>query len=201
MKKIVVVAIVLGLTGCNAAMVNQSRKMIGTKLYQDSTAEHTANLRVEHANNFSVTLYPNGCITSLQPRFSLLTEVESMGSFQDRLLSKPIKYKEKRLGMPFPPPAPSTFAEYKVPANQLLALSASFGTHNGAAYIGCSANASYKFAADKNYEVFFNLNANSCLLKVHEIMPNGEKQELKAAKNLNHFNEWAGCEAQLKDLD
>lgn len=44
--------------------------MLGLKLYQDSNAAHIANIRIEHKNNFGVRLYPNGCMTSMQPEFS-----------------------------------------------------------------------------------------------------------------------------------
>ncbi|ENU39828.1 hypothetical protein [Acinetobacter johnsonii] len=91
MKKIVIGFLVLGLAGCSAGMVNQSKKMLGLKLYQDSNAEHTAKLRIENKNNFGVRLYPNGCMTSMQPNFQMLPEVESMGSFKERMQSSQIR--------------------------------------------------------------------------------------------------------------
>lgn len=200
MKEIIVVCLLLSLTGCTAGMVNQSKKMLGLKIYQDSNAEQSANIRIEQAMYFGVTLYPNGCITSLQPQFQMLPEVESMGSIMHQLESKPIKYKEKLLGMPFPPKTPTNFAEFKIPADQFIAISAHTSYYNGSAYVGCSDNAIYKFSANKNYELLNNTTATHCSLVINEIVPDGERVELKSLKSLNRINEWAGCDAQLEGL-
>lgn len=200
MKEIVVVCLLLSLTGCTAGMVNQSKKMLGLKIYQDTQAEQSANIRIEHSTHFSVRLFPNGCITSLQPQFQMLPEVEDLGSFKHQLESKPIKYKEKLLGMPFPPKTPTTFAEFKIPADQFIAISAHTGYHTGSGYVGCSDSANYKFSANKNYELLNHTTATYCNLVINEIMPNGERVELTPLKSLNHINEWAGCDAQLEGL-
>ena len=101
MKKIVISLLVLGLMGCSAGMVNQSKKMLGLKLYQDSNAAHIANIRIEHKDNFGVRLYPNGCMTSMQPKFQMLPEVASVGTFKEQMQSKQINYKQKLLGIFF----------------------------------------------------------------------------------------------------
>ena len=198
MKKIAISLMLLGLTGCSAGMINQSKKMLGLKLYQDSQAEHTSNIRIEHNNIFSVTLYPIGCITSLQPKFQMLPEVNSAGSLKNQLLSKPIEYKQKLLNMPFPPEENRSYSEFKLPANRLLAIGASKGYYNGVEYRGCGVNAIYKFSENKNYELLDN--TSQCSLQINEIRNNGERVELKPLKYLNNVNEWAGCDAQIKDL-
>ena len=199
MKKIVIGFLVLGLAGCSAGMVNQSKKMLGLKLYQDSNAEHTAKLRIENKNNFGVRLYPNGCMTSMQPNFQMLPEVESMGSFKERMQSSQIKYKQKLLDMPFPP-AEINFAEFRVPAERFLAISAYKSYHNGVELRGCSVDVVYKFATNKNYELLDNAGGMQCSLAINEIMPTGERVELKPLRSLNYVNEWAGCDAQIEGL-
>lgn len=194
MKKLVLSFVVLGLVGCNAGGVNQSKKMLGMKLYQDSDAEQTVNIRIEHKNNFNVRLYPNGCITSMQPKFQMLPEVESAGMFQEQ-----IKYKQKLLGMPFPPKQ-INFSEFRLPAERFLALSAYKSYHNGLELRGCSVDAIYKFASHKNYELLDNEPERQCSLIINEIMPNGERVEIKPLKVLININEWAGCNAQLEGL-
>lgn len=198
MEKFLIISIVLGLTGCSAAMVNNSKKVLGLKLYQDSNAEHTANIRVENKNNFGVNLYPNGCITSLQPKFQMLPEIESVGSLKDQFEDKNMKYKEKRLDMPSPP-KDINFAEFKLPADQFLAMNLFKNRHMGTYSMGCSVAAVYKFSANKNYEILDG-STDMCVLEINEILPNGDRAELPALKYLNDANEWAGCDAQLKDL-
>lgn len=78
MKKILLTFIITMLAGCTASVVNQSKKLIGHKLYQDSVDSLASNIRIEQGRNFSVRLYPNGCITSMQPKFLMSPEVESL---------------------------------------------------------------------------------------------------------------------------
>lgn len=199
MKKIVISLLVLGLTGCSAGMVNQSKKMLGLKLYQDSNAAHIANIRIEHKDNFGVRLYPNGCMTSMQPKFQMLPEVASVGTFKEQMQSKQINYKQKLLGMPFPP-SEISFAEFKLPAERFLAISTYKSYHNGVELRGCGVDAIYKFAANKNYELLDNALGMQCSLEINEIMSDGKRVELKPLKYLNNINEWAGCDAQLEGL-
>jgi hypothetical protein len=79
MKKILLTLVIVLLAGCTAGVVNQSKKLIGHKLYQDSTESLVSNIRIEQSHNFSVRLYPNGCITSMQPKSLMSPEVESIG--------------------------------------------------------------------------------------------------------------------------
>ena len=62
MKNIVIGCLVLSLAGCSAGVVNQSKKIVGHKLYQDSTENLTSHLRIQQGENFSVRIYPNGCM-------------------------------------------------------------------------------------------------------------------------------------------
>lgn len=194
MKNIVIGCLVLSLAGCSAGVVNQSKKIVGHKLYQDSTENLTSHLRIQQGENFSVRMYPNGCMTSMQPKFLMSPEVENIN-----ILGGQIRYKTKLLNMSFPP-KDIQFAEFKIPSERFLALSAYKSYHTGSEMRGCSVNAVYKFATNKNYELLDNSGGIKCSLEINEIMPNGDRVELKALRYLNNVNEWAGCDAQLKGL-
>ena len=195
MKKICFVLLVAtALTGCTANVVNQSKKLIGHKLYQDSTEALTSSIRIEQGQNFSVRLFPNGCMTSMQPKFLMSPEVESVNG-----LGSNIRYKVKTLNMPYPPQN-IQFAEFKLPAEHFIALNAYKSWHTGTEMRGCSVNAVYKFAPNKNYELLDQKGGNQCSLEVQEILPSGERVEIKPLKYLRNVNEWAGCEAQLEGL-
>ena len=194
MKKIIIVVATTLLTGCTAGVVNQSKKIIGHKLYQDSTESVVSNFRIQQGENFSVRMYPNGCMTSMQPKFLMSPEVESMN-----VLGGQTRYKPKLLNMPFPP-KDIQFAEFKVPAERFIALSAYKSWHTGTEMRGCSVNAIYKFVPNKNYELLDQTSGNQCSLEVQEILSTGERTELKPLKYLRNVNEWAGCEAQLEGI-
>lgn len=194
MKKIVIVVAVTLLAGCTAGVVNQSKKLIGHKLYQDSTEGLTSNIRIEQGKNFSVELFPNGCMTSMQPKFLMSPEVESINGFGGN-----VRYKVKTLNMPFSPQN-IQYAEFKLPAERFLALSAYKSWHTGTEMRGCSINAVYKFASNKNYELLDQKSGNQCSLEVQEILSSSERVELKPLKYLRNVNEWAGCQAQLEGL-
>lgn len=194
MKKIIIVVVATLITGCTAGVVNQSKKIIGHKLYQDSTESLVSSFRIQQGENFSVRMYPNGCMTSMQPKFLMSPEVESIN-----VLGGQTRYKSKLLNMPFPP-KDIQFAEFKVPAERFIALSAYKSWHTGTEMRGCSVDAIYKFAPNKNYELLDQTSGNQCSLEVQEILSSGERVELKPLKYLRNVNEWAGCEAQLKDL-
>lgn len=195
MKKIVFITIMsMSLIGCTAGVINQSKKLIGNKPYQDSTTELTSNLRVQQGDNFSVRLYPNGCMTSMQPKFLLSPEVESINVFGGQ-----IKLKPKSLNMPFKPEN-IQIAEFKVSAERFIALSAYKSWHTGTELRGCSVDAIYKFASNKNYELLNKSDLRQCTLEVQEILSNGQRVELEPLKSLRNVNEWAGCEAQLEGL-
>lgn len=195
MKKILITLLATLLAGCTAGVVNQSKKLIGHKLYQDSTANLASNIRIQQGQNFSVRLYPNGCMTSMQPKFLMSPEVESIGA-----LGSDIRYKPKTLNMPYPPKN-EQFAEFKIPAERFIALSAYKSYHTGAELRGCSVDAIYKFASNKNYELLDHKGGAQCSLEVQEILSNGERVELKPLKYLRNINEWAGCDAQLEGLN
>ncbi|MFW2012359.1 hypothetical protein [Acinetobacter bereziniae] len=194
MKSIVIGFLVLSLAGCSAGVVNQSKKIVGHKLYQDSTENLTSHLRIQQSENFSVRMYPNGCMTSMQPKFLMSPEVENIN-----ILGGQIRYKTKLLNMSFPP-KDIQFAEFKIPSERFLAFSAYKSYHTGSEMRGCSVNAVYKFATNKNYELLDNSGGIKCSLEINEIMPNGDRVELKPLRYLNNVNEWAGCDAQLKGL-
>lgn len=194
MKKIWIGVLVIGLSGCTAGMVNQTKKMIGHKTYQDSTEFTAANFRVEQGENFSVRLYPNGCITSKQPKFLMSPEVESINA-----LGGQIQYKSKLLNMPYPPQN-IQFAEFKISAERFIALSAYKSWHTGTEMRGCSVDAIYKFSPNKHYELLNQGELRQCVLEVQEILPTGERLKLEPLKSLRNVNEWAGCEAQLEGL-
>jgi len=185
MKKIVITLLAALLAGCTAGVVNQSKKLIGHKLYQDSTESLTSNIRIEQGQNFSVRLFPNGCMTSMQPKFLMSPEVESINGIGGN-----VRYKVKTLNMPFPP-KDIQFAEFKLPAERFIALSAYKSYHTGTELRGCSVDAIYKFVSAGGIQ---------CSLAVQEVLPNGERVELKPLKYLRNVNEWAGCDAQLKGL-
>lgn len=194
MKNIIAGLLVLGLTGCTAGVVNQSKKLIGHKLYQDSTDNLTSNIRIQQTDNFSVQLYPNGCMTSLQPKFLMSPEVESTN-----FLGGNTSYKSKLLNMPYPPKN-IQFAEFKLPSERFLAFSAYKSYHTGTELRGCSVNAIYKFVKNKNYELLDQLGSNQCSLVINEIMPNGDREPVQPLRYLKNVNEWAGCNAQLEGL-
>ncbi|WP_278396001.1 hypothetical protein [Acinetobacter venetianus] len=194
MKKILLTLVITLLAGCTASVVNQSKKLIGHKLYQDSIDSLVSSIRIEQGQNFSVRLYPNGCITSVQPKFLMSPEVESIG-----VLGGEVRYKPKLLNMPYPPKN-IQFAEFKIPAERFVALSAYKSYHTGTELRGCSVDAVYKFSANKNYELLDHKGGNQCSLEVQEILSTGERVELKPLKYLRNINEWAGCEAQLEGL-
>ena len=83
---------------------------------------------------------------------------------------------------------------------RFLALSAYKSWHTGTEMRGCSVDAVYKFASNKNYELLDQKGGNQCSLEVQEILASGERVELKPLKYLRNVNEWAGCEAQLEGL-
>lgn len=182
------------LYGCTAGIVNQTKKLIGNKPYQDSTSELTSNIRVQIGDNFSVHLYPNGCMTSMQSRFLLSPEVESIN-----ILGGQLKFKSKSLNMPFKPEKIET-AEFKVPSERFIALSAYKNWHTGTEMRGCSVDAIYKFVPNTNYELLNETSERQCSLVINEILDDGKRVELKPLKTLHNVNEWAGCEAQLKGL-
>lgn len=194
MKKIAIVVALTLLAGCTAGVVNQSKKLIAHKLYQDSTEGLTSNIRIEQGQNFSVRLFPNGCMTSMQPKFLMSHEVASING-----LGGNVRYKVKTLNMPFPPQN-IQYADFKLPAERFLALSTYKNWHTGTEMRGCSVDAVYKFASNKNYELLDQKGGNQCSLEVQEILPSGERVELKPLKYLRNVNEWAGCEAQLEGL-
>lgn len=194
MKKILIILVIMSLAGCTANIVNQSKKLIGHRLYQDSTENLVSNIRVEQGQNFSVRLYPNGCITSMQPKFLMSPEVESIN-----ILGGEAHYKPKLLNMPSPPKN-IQFAEFKIPAERFIALSAYKSYHTGTELRGCSVDAVYKFAPHKNYELLDGKGGTQCSLDVQEILSNGERVELKPLKYLRNINEWAGCDTQLEGL-
>ena len=194
MKKIVITLLAALLAGCTAGVVNQSKKLIGHKLYQDSTESLTSNIRIEQGQNFSVRLFPNGCMTSMQPKFLMSPEVESINGIGGN-----VRYKVKTLNMPFPP-KDIQFAEFKLPAERFIALSTYKSYHTGTELRGCSVDAIYKFVSNKNYELLDQAGGIQCSLAVQEVLPNGERVELKPLKYLRNVNEWAGCDAQLKGL-
>src|SRR5699024_4988567 len=110
-----------------------------------------------------------------------------------------IRYKNKSLNMPYPP-QDKQFAEFKLPAARFIALSAYKSYHTGTELRGCSVDAIYKFSSNKNYELLDQAGGTQCSLEVQEILPNGERIELKPLKYLRNINEWAGCDAQLEGL-
>ena len=130
----------------------------------------------------------------MKPKFLMSPEVESIG-----VLGVEARYKPKSLNMPYPPKN-IQFAEFKIPSENFIALSAYKSYHTGTELRGCSVEAVYKFASNKNYELLDREGGNQCSLEVHEILSTGERIELKPLKYLRNINEWAGCEAQLQGL-